>query len=593
MRQFFTSKKINLFILLAILIITSWAYLTCLSSELVDWDDQFQISNNLDIKSWSLISVQKIFSNYYAGMYQPLATLSFALEHKIWRAFPLFLHLDNLLLHLLNIVLVYFLTKKLFRRFSVALISAGLFALHPMQVETVAWISARSNLLYSTFSLATLIAYANYCQKPKTKNYLITGTLFILALLSKVPAVVLPLIFLIFDYYYQRPLTKRLLLEKLPFFALSLVIGWVAIKGRLVDSELPAVVYSWLDRLLFITYSPLDYLQKIILPYNLSPFYALPEKINNHLPIIFYLSVPVCLIFAWLLFKYRAKKFLTLGMTWFLLLILPSIQITTFSTTLTADRYAYLASLGIFWLLSLAILFIWERFKNLKIFLISALLLTLVCLFIQTSAQARVWKNSISLWSEILVRNPKSTNTYINLGNAKAKNNDPLGAMEAYKSALKIDKQNYFIYNNIGVLLAENLNKFPESIEYYNQAIKLNPNEGLFYYNRGSALLKLNRPKEALVDYRLAVKLKSGENFYNYSYLNSLANLEYKLNHFAEADKAYTEIIAAESQLADPYFFRGLVKIKLKNLELGCQDLRLAEKMGYQDKDKNLANFCK
>jgi tetratricopeptide (TPR) repeat protein len=593
LKQFFTAKTIRLLILLAILIITSLSYLTCLTGELVGWDDQAQVSNNLDVKYWSLISVRKIFTNFYAGMYQPLATLSFALENKFWHSFPLFLHLDNLLLHLINIILAYWLTKKLFKKSSLALLSAAAFAVHPIQVETVAWVSARSNLLYTGLALSALIAYTAYCQNQKLKNYLIASGFFILALLSKAPAVVLPLVMLTLDYYHRRPNTKKLLIEKIPLIILSLGGGWVAIQGRGLDGLAAPIAYSWLDKITFFTYSPLSYLQKILLPYNLSPFYALPGKINGHLPIIFYLSVPACLLLAGLVIKYRRRRSIVLGAAWFWLLVLPSTQIKIFTTTLTADRYAYLAGLGIFWLAGLAILSVWEHFKNLRKILIAALLISFLFLAIQTNSQAAVWKNSVRLWTDIIERNPKSVSAYINLGNAKSQNNDIKGAQETYQQALAMDKQNYFIYNNLGVLFAEKMSAYQEAIGYYDRAIELNPREALFYYNRASALIKLNRLPEALQDAQTAVKLKSGEKFYNYAYLNNLANLEYRLGLLREAERDYTRIINNEPQLADPYWFRGLTRIKLNNPELGCQDLKQANRFGYQDNDDNYAkNHC-
>lgn len=591
--KFFTPKKISLIILLVILAVTVITYSHSLLAELVDWDDQFQVSNNLDIQSLSLFSVRKIFSNFYAGMYQPLATLSFALENKIWHSFPLFLHLDNLLLHLLNIILVYLLTKKLFKKNYLALLSSALFALHPLQVETVAWVSARSNLLYTSFFLLALVAYVTYSEKAKLRYYFITLGCFILALLSKAPAVILPFILLLLDYYHQRQINKHLFLEKIPFFILSLGFGWLTIKGRGLDDLIPPIIYSWLDKLTFLAYSPLSYLQKILFPYNLSTFYALPKLSNGHLPIIFYLSVPIGLGLIFLMIKYRQKRTLLLGVAWWLLLILPSIQIKTFSTTLTADRYTYLANLGIFWLIALAIISAWKYFKNLRLILGLAIIIIFGLLAIQTNSQTWVWQNSTTLWIDVIKHNPTSASAYTNLGNAKSKNNDIVGAMEAYNQALKLNPQDPFIYNNIGTLLVEKTSRWQESLNYYNQAINLNPREALFYYNRGCALLKLNQKSEALKDYQIAVNLKSGEKFYNYTYLNSLANLEYRLEHWSQADKFYTQIIQTESQLADPYYFRGLARLKLGNKTAGCQDLAQADKLGYGEATKDYNKLCK
>ncbi len=636
MPKFFNSKKINFLVLLVILIISARSYLTCLSADFVDWDDQIQVSNNFDIKILSAKNLQIIFTNYYAGMYQPLATLSFALENKFWHSFPLFLHLDNLLLHLLNVVLVYWLTKKLFKRSSfvpsvvegsttiranfkkrdkiegIALLSSALFAWHPIQVETVAWVSARSNLFLTTFSLLMLLAYITYCQlslspelpdkkikRAKLTNYWLTFGGFVLALLSKAPAVILPLLLFVFDYYYHRTfrlsgkqVNKKIFLEKIPFLSLSLIFGWLAIKGRNLAEAIPPIIYPWWEKITFIAYSPLSYLQKILLPYNLSPFYALPQKINHHLPLIFYLSVPLFLVLFWLLYKYRHRRALILGVAWFLILILPSLQIKIFSGTLIADRYVYLAGVGIFWLISLTIFWLYQRFPNLKFLLLLASLFCLLSLSWQTSNQVGVWKNSLNLWTAIVNLNPQLASAYSNLGNAKAKNNDLTGALEAYQQALKLDNRDAFVYSNIGTLLTEKMSKPFEALNYYNQAIKLNPQEAMFHYNRGCILLKLNRLPEALKDYQTAVTLKSEEKYYNYVFLNSLANLEYRLNYFKEAARDYEQIIQTDPASAEAYYFLGLSKIKLNNKLAGCQDLTQADQLGYKEATKDYNNFC-
>jgi hypothetical protein len=178
-------KSKHEYVLLAIVFIAIIAYLPILNNDFTNWDDSLQVVNNKDIVSLSFSTIKTIFSSLYVAMYQSLATLSFAIEYHFFGLDAKYYHLTSLVIHLINIVLVYRLSTLITKRKDMALIVTSFFAVHPMYVEAIAWISARSTLLYSVFYIGALISYVNYIEKKKTKFLIVTFLLFLFSLLSK------------------------------------------------------------------------------------------------------------------------------------------------------------------------------------------------------------------------------------------------------------------------------------------------------------------------------------------------------------------------------------------------------------------------
>ncbi len=587
-------KKPKIFIpliLIALIGLTIFTYVSCLASGLVEWDDQFQITQNLDIKQLDVHSLKKFFSNFYLGMYQPLTTLSFALEYKFWHSAPPWLHLDNLLLHLLNIILVYWLTVRLFGRRLIALIAASLFAINPLNVETVAWVSARSNLLAGTFFLGSVLAYTFYQRKPKPTAYCLALGFFLASLFSKVAGVALPVIIIVLDYYRGRRFTKLVWLEKLPFFVISIIFGLIAIQSRGLASLLPATAYTWWHKLLFVPYSFIFYLKKLILPINLSSYYGFPELDNGWLPTIYQLSAIIFIILLIFLWRYRANKLWLWLSAWFCLLIAPTLQVKIFSTTITADRYAYLAGLAYFWALGLLLVWLWDKFKRLRVWLIFFLISFVLLFACLARIRTWVWFDSWSLWNDVIKQDPKIASVYNNMGNAESGQGNLDKALEYYNKALALDPKDPFTYNNIGSAIVKNHGDNLKALNYYNQAIKLNSREPLSYYNRGNVWFNLKETKAALLDYQQAVNLSPANNEYYYLYVGSLARAQYEMNLLPEAIASYNKAIDLYAfNLA--YYYRGLAKIKLRQTVDGCQDLRTADSLKYQEAAEALKKYC-
>ena len=221
----------GIYYLAAILLVTTFIYLPSLDNKvLYGWDDGVYLEDQ-HVKNLDGKSVGHFFSDFYLGMYQPLAVLSLSIDYEIYQEKATGYHFTNLLFHLLNIFLsfffIYFLTKKR----NIALIVALLFAVHPMHVEAVSWIAARSTLLFSLFYLSALVFYLRYLDQGKWNKLAITFLFFVLACFTKSMAVTLPLVLLLLDYFRERKFKPVTLIEKIPFVAVSIVFGIVTIKA--------------------------------------------------------------------------------------------------------------------------------------------------------------------------------------------------------------------------------------------------------------------------------------------------------------------------------------------------------------------------
>ena len=227
------------FALALVLVAIFTVYSRALRFDFVDWDDTAYIVNNEDIKKLSWDNLKLFFTKFYVGNYQPVTILSYAVEYKFVKYSASLYHFNNILLHALNTCLVFVLIRKISPRNAVvALITAAFFAVHPMHVESVAWVAERKDMLYSFFLLLALIMYTDYIRLKQSKYLIYSALFFVLSCMCKSAAVIFPVLMLlidyysIVDYYSNRKYMWKMILQKIPFFAISVVFGIVAINSQ-------------------------------------------------------------------------------------------------------------------------------------------------------------------------------------------------------------------------------------------------------------------------------------------------------------------------------------------------------------------------
>lgn len=514
--------KSYLYLLAGIIVYTFLLYSNSLSNDLLHFDDTEYFAVHPEVTHLSVSSIGKYFSSYYVMMYQPLPVLSLALNYHFTGMNPYPMHMVNLLFHLLNIILVFRLTRMVFKKNSPALLIAFLFAVHPMNVEAVSWISARSSGMYSCFYLLGLIYYIGYVTQGLKMNHLAVAFLFfILSLFSKSQAVTLPLILLLLDYFYKRKIfSSRVILEKIPFLVLSLVFAWITIAApdtKEIMTKGMIANFSPLNDVFLVCYSFAFYLVKFIVPVSLNAAYVYPLLTGSALPAEYYLSPLILIIAGYIIYRFRKNNFVILGAGFFFLAIFINIQLIPSRLVITADRYAYLPYLGLMIILASIIehVTITAPLFYRKYRAAGLALLGIFVIFFSVSVYSRnrIWNNDYVFMTDMIEKNPQVPylyRAYGTRGNWLKKQNRLEEALADYSKAIGLRPDNALALVNRASLNMQR-KAYREAIADADGAIKLNYRNAVIYNIRAFARYFSSDPAGALADCDSCLKLNPSD----------------------------------------------------------------------------------
>jgi protein O-mannosyl-transferase len=509
----------NHFPLLIILMCTALVYTRSLENGILNWDDNQHITENGDIQSLSLHNIQAIFTSSYVSMYHPLVTLSFALEHHFFGLNAAVYHATNVLFHLANVVLVFSVVLLLSRRRTTALMVACLFGLHPMHVESVAWITERKDVVYAFFYLSALLWYLRYLQGGRRMHYWMVGVCFLLSLLSKTTAITLPVVLLLIDFYTGRRVSRQSTLEKLPLFFLSLVFGLIALHSQGGGPQiLVASSFHGIDRIFLASYSLCYYLVHVFLPMNLSALHWLPMKVGGLLPIEYYCA-PLPLIILLFLGTRKGifQREYIFGMVFFVIGVSLNLHLVEVGLAVVSERYTYLAYVGLYYIIGQGSVSLYDRYQDLLFPWKRALMLgaALVAIFFGylTYQRVGVWNNTSVLFQDAVMKAESSkqannirTLAYMLEAEEKHGMNHYVEAIDCLNKAIALSPQMPELYDNRGVAYVK-MHKYDDAMRDYEKAIELNSSFALVYTNRAILYLKLNRQEEACADVWTAYRL--------------------------------------------------------------------------------------
>lgn len=502
-------QDLNFFLVLFTVVVTILVYSHSLRNGLTNWDDQEYVTKNTYLKDLNKENILYHFTHFHMGNYHPLTMISLSLDHKEPLSAKRF-HVTNLVLHLLNTILVFLFVFLLVKNNYIALVTSLLFALHPMHVESVAWVSERKDVLYAFFFLSALCAYIMYMntEKHKAKWYLLITLLFICSLLSKGQAVILPVVFLGVDYFSGRKINSKVVFEKTPWLLLSIVFGMIAIFAQKSSNYIQSVeVLPILDRILFACYGTMAYLYKLIFPFNLSCFYPYPVKLGGAYPIELYISPLIIIILAFVVWKYfRENKYVVFACLLFVTAISIILQLIPVGSALIADRYTYIAYLGFCMLFGKIFADAYEKKISgaLRIFILCLVPLSIVVLSYQTHERIKVWKDSLSLWNNAATSEQTSPKVFMNRGIIYSQKQVHELAIKDFNKALELNPDYAEAFYNRG-LAYFHLKKYSESINDYSSAIISDPKLADAWNNRAGTYYTIGKYKEALSD---AIKAK-------------------------------------------------------------------------------------
>ena len=368
---------------------------------LYQWDDHWVVFNRYTSLGLNLRNLWNVLTEFYRGQYAPFNELSYILIHSVFGYSPMAFHAASLLWHAANTVLLFLFLNRLLKMIpnsplagqsqNIAWLCALLWAVHPVNVEPVAWVSASKILVYAFYYLAALLLYLYYIERPGMGKYIGLLALFVASFLGKEQAVVLPLAFLLVDY-----LTKReekigyLLLEKAPFLILALFFGIVTIISQGAGGNMPE--YSLWQRLLFCGYTLYEYMVKTLLPMNLMYLYPFPTTPDGKMPLMMYVYPLMILAACYLVYLFRKERMLVFGVLFFVVHLLVAIHFISISRfAIVADRYNYLAMVGPL-LVIVHYLFLWSQKHKMAARVFIGLYFAYLCTY--TVIYQQNWDNS-------------------------------------------------------------------------------------------------------------------------------------------------------------------------------------------------------
>jgi hypothetical protein len=520
---------------LAVAIASMVPFLPSLTGRLV-WDDLDYVRNNPILHAALPAAVTKIATSVVVGNYHPLTMASLAIDNALAGPAPTVFHVTNLVLHAVNAVLVGRLVLALGAGRGASWAAALLWAVHPLRVESVAWISGRKDLLYVLFFLGALLAYLRHVEEDEGwgRWYLAALGLFAASLLSKGAAVSLVPVLLLVDWLTSRAFDARVWLEKAPFLVLAIAMGAVAIEAQKTVGAMPSTpAYGMAGRLAIACYGLVFYLVRTVAPWGLSAFYPYPAAAEG-LPAPVLGAVPVVVAGVAALVWLRRPRILTFAAGFFAATVALVLQVIPVGGAVAADRYSYLPAVGI----SVAIaagLTIARR----KEWIVAAVIVV-GAFSAATWARCAVWHDGLSLWNDVLAKNPGVpialqnrgvardaagdrrgaiddytaaiaaspgyADAWANRGAAKADLHDLDGAIADLERAIVLDPSRASYRFNLGLTLGDK-GRWEDALRSLGEAIRLNPEFAAAYLNRGLALEQMGRAAEGGADVRRAREL--------------------------------------------------------------------------------------
>jgi len=586
------NKTLKVAICIFLIVATFCIYSQVQDHEFINFDDDKYVTESSLVQAGlTNENIIRVFTTTHSGGWAPITSISYMLDYQLYGLNPKGYLLTNVFFHIANSLLLFLIFFRMTGAIWQSAFVAVVFALHPLNVESVAWVAERKNVLSTFFLLLTIWAYIRYAEKPTTKRYSFVFLLFAFGLMSKSMVVTLPFVLLLLDYW---PLERfklgrrerefkiaqkdkyfngeknisKLVLEKFPLLILSALCSITTLilfkNHTQVGESVAQDPVSILTILTNVIISYFEYLWKMLWPKGLAILYAHPgntlavwKGVLCGIALLVITTISIKLI--------RKAPYFVVGWFWYLGTLIPVIGFIPLGQHLIADRYAYLPLIGIFVIIAWGapeLLKEWHYRKNVLKASAGILILTLMPI---TWIQVSHWKSSITVFKHAIrvtdKKYPGFSVVHNNLGNALSAERKIEEAISHYKMAIKIKPDYAKAYSNLGAaLVAEGKNE--EAISHYKMAIKLSPDFAKAHYNLGTVLFNAKMNEEAIDRYKEAIRIQPDFALAH----NNLGNALFQKGAIKEAIGHYRETLRLEP---------GLVSTQ-KNLEIA---LRRSEKL--------------
>lgn len=577
-----------LFLVLIAYIIIGVFYPT-ITANFVNLDDNVMVLGNDYIKSFSFGNLKETFTTPYYKLYHPLVTLSYAFEYLFCKLDPFLYHFDNLLLHILNTLLVFFIIKRFSKSFFISYFTALIFAVHPIHVEAVSWISARKDTLYSFFFLLSILTYMKIDDDSSKYKKLFTISIisFFLSCLSKPTAVTLPLFLILIDFC-QNKISLKTLKRYLPYIAISAIFTYIAITFHYSAEE--KIIYT-----LFVKYvnfisahlNVLFYGYKFILPINLSCLYPYFFDTHTMMPwYVLYSPFVLYVVILFVLLSLEHTKKIFFGFFFFFFALLPSSGIMPTGVAPVADRYAYLAIIGLAYLLAELLSYLYKKSLYFKVSVICFSVCILGAWSYLTYSRNITWRDSMNLMTEAVNYAPESAaHAYLTRGIISKGKNNLVDAEADFDKSFSIAKDNITIYFH-RAHLKQLQKKYDEALKIYSKIPESYYDYDIVINNIGLILGEQDKTEQA-IKYLKKQIAKRGEDspFVEYLYSN-LSMLYFKEKNYDEALN-YVNLACEKDPSNYVYYVQKMIIYNEKN------DFEKFEKTAFEglEKTKNNENI--
>jgi protein O-mannosyl-transferase len=563
--------------IIAILLITGFSYFPIIFNEFVNWDDGVYITENPLIQTFTINNLWYIFTHSFEGHYHPVTLISLMTDYFIWGINPLAFHLHNVLLHLINILLVFNIILKLSKNTTIAGLTALLFAIHPIHVEAVAWATARKDVLFSMYFLLSILFYQYYLKNKEKKWYWLSLSAALLSGLAKGQGVLLPFCLLLIDYYHNKNIfTLKTWKNKIPFLVPLLFLGIIALIAQNKTGYIGSGItdYNLSETLVLAPFSLLFYFYKIIIPVNLSAYYLLPDLTNFSMILYIILGILIFAAITYLMcISYRRNKVVFFGLAFFMVNIFVFLRWFPVSNYLIADRYTYISSIGLFFIIGHYYAY-WE--KKFRITIAPFIIIVLILTFL-TFQRVKIWRDSMTLVTNILEYNPDVYPALNIRGKEKEKQGDIKGAMTDYNKAVSLQPENWRALANRGLLYLET-GYYDEALADFNKALMNNSDNYIILNNRGLLYFYKGNIRAAEDDFNRVIKIAPdfAEAYNNRGMLYAVSE------KFEEAMNDFNKAISINSSYAGAYANRGKCRNKQGDFYNAIKDIEKSIAFGLE-----------
>jgi Flp pilus assembly protein TadD len=545
----------TLWVSLALVAIILIVYGSSWSHEFTDYDDPDYVTENPHVTGGlTAANVSWAFTTAHAANWHPVTWLSHMADVSIYGVSPRGHHVTNVLLHIAGTLMLFLTLHKMTSALGRSAFVAGLFAVHPLHVESVAWVAERKDVLGGLFWMLTIWAYAAYVRNRSVRQYATMLGLFALALMSKPTAVTLPFVLLLLDVWPLQRLSYASVREKLPLFVMSLACSFVTFYvqqgGRAVAHIENVTLYARVSNAA-VTY--VTYIAKTIWPSRLAVFYPLQPPLN----VVLLAAIVLLLGATSLLTVWRAKvsatgRYMAVGWLWYLGTLVPMIGLVQVGDQARADRYTYLPLIGLFILIAWGVPQFVATWPSLQRTVpIAGVVIILLCT-LTARAQASYWKNSSTLWSHALDVTSNNHIAQYSLANVLARTGRTDEAVHRYQEAIRLRPGFAEAHERLGILLALQ-DHLEEAVRHYSQALRLNPRYAEAHGDLGSALARLGDSKNAIAHFSEALRLRPDDAVVHNNLGAALANqgdFRGAIDHFAQALRIDPQYRDAQNNLA-------------------------------------------